>query len=106
MRPVGTHNYFVYIVTNRHRRVLYTGVTNNLNNRLFEHKEASWHGKRSYAGKYNAYHLIYYERFDFIEDAIAREKQIKGWLRKKKEELINSFNPEWRFLNDEVSEDI
>ena len=106
MKPIGTHNYFVYILTNKHKRVLYIGVTNDLNNRLFEHREESKHGKRSFAGKYNAYYLVYFEHFDLIEDAIAREKQIKGWLRKKKDELINSFNPEWKFLNDEVAEDI
>ena len=105
MKPIGTHNYFVYITTNKSKRVLYTGVTNDLTNRLVEHKEESKHGKKSYTGRYNAYFLIYYEHFDFIEDAIDREKQIKGWTRKRKEELIKSFNPEWRFLNEEVSDD-
>jgi len=100
VKPIGTHNYFVYIVTNRHRRVLYTGVTNDLVRRLQEHEEESYKGKRSYAGKYNCYHLVYYEHFDFIEHAIDREKQIKGWLRIKKEKLINDFNPKWEFLND------
>ena len=96
--------YCVYILTNRKQGVLYTGVTNNLQNRLFEHKEDSFKGKTSFTGKYNCYFLLYYEHFDFIEDAIDREKEIKGWTRKKKEDLITSFNPTWKFLNDEIEE--
>ena len=102
MKLKGTHNYFVYIITNRNKTVLYVGVTNDLNRRLFEHKEESFKGKRSFAGKYNCIHLVYYEHFYFIEEAIEREKQIKGWTRNKKDELITSFNPEWRFLEDDL----
>ena len=82
--------------------MLYTGVTNNLGGRLEEHKDDSFRGKRSFAGKYNCYYLLYYEHFDYIEYAIDREKEIKGWKRDKKEKLITNFNPDWRFLNDEI----
>ncbi len=102
MKPLGTHNYFVYIVTNAVKTVLYIGVTNDLSVRLYQHKEDSMNEKTHFAGKYNAYFLVYWERFQFIEDAIRREKQLKGWNRSKKEALINVFNPEWKFLNDEV----
>jgi putative endonuclease len=103
MKPVGTHNYFVYITTNKNKTVLYTGVTNDLFTRLFQHQQnAKPFTHSSFAGKYNAYYLLYYERFEFIEHAIEREKEIKGWRRSKKEALINSINPDWRFLNDEV----
>ena len=102
MKPIGTHNYFVYIVTNQKKTVLYTGVTNNLRRRLFEHKENSNTRRNTFAGKYNCYNLIFYERFQYITHAIDREKQIKGWKRFKKEALIYSINPEWHFLNDEI----
>jgi len=102
LKPIGTHNYFVYILTNNDKSVLYTGVTNDLERRLFEHKEDSIGGKKSYAGKYNCVNLIYYEHFDNIEYAIKREKKIKGWSRHKKKELISNFNSEWRFLNNEL----
>ena len=100
---MGSHNYIVYIVTNKNKTVLYTGVTNNINRRLYEHEESSkpfWYN--SFAGHYNAYFLLHYERYEFVEDAIAREKEIKGWRRSKKESLIKIENPKWRFLNDEV----
>ena len=103
MKTLGSHNYLVYIVTNKNKTVLYTGITNDMGRRLFEHEEASKPFRyKSFAGHYNAYLLLYYERFEFVEDAIAREKEIKGWRRIKKEALINSENPEWNFLNEEV----
>ena len=103
MKPVGTHNYFVYITTNQNKTVLYIGVTNDLYTRLIQHQQkAAAYTHTSFAGKYNAYYLLYYERFGEIEHAIEREKELKGWRRSKKEELINSFNAEWRFLNDEI----
>ena len=102
MKPIGTHNYFVYITTNSSKTVLYTGVTNNLAIRLQQHEADAKEKKVHFAGKYNAYHLIYFELFEYITHAIEREKEIKGWLRKKKEHLISNFNPGWRFLNDEV----
>ena len=103
MKTLGGHNYFIYILTNKNKTVLYTGVTNDLARRLYEHEQNSIPFRhRSFAGQYNAYFLLYYERFEFIEHAIAREKEIKGWRRSKKEALINSMNAEWKFLNDEI----
>lgn len=96
------HNYFVYIVTNFKKTVLYTGVTNDLRTRVLEHKSDSLGVKKSFAGRYNCHYLIYWERFQYVDHAIDREKEIKGWKRSKKENLINDFNPSWRFLNDEL----
>ena len=94
------HNYFVYILTNYKKTVLYTGVTNDLKQRLFEHKTGV--NTKSFTSRYKCYYLIYLERHQFIEHAIEREKEIKGWVRIKKEKLINEFNPDWKFLNDEI----
>jgi putative endonuclease len=103
MKPIGTHNYFVYITSNQNKTVLYIGVTNDLYTRLIQHKEnAAPVAHKSFAGRYNAYHLLWFERYNSIEHAIEREKEIKKWRRSKKVELINSFNPDWKFLNDEV----
>ena len=104
MKPIGTHNYFTYITTNKYKTVLYTGVTNNLPYRLWQHEEDAKSMKKTFAGKYNCYNLVYYEHFDYINDAIDREKEIKGWTRVKKEVLINSINAKWRFLNDDVED--
>jgi putative endonuclease len=105
MKPIGCHNYFVYIITNYEKTVLYTGVTNDIERRLFEHKTDSESKKLTFAGKYNCTYLVFHEHHFSIEHAIEREKQIKGWTRKKKENLIISFNPEWRFLNNEIREE-
>jgi putative endonuclease len=102
MKPIGTHNYYVYFTTNITRRVLYIGVTENLARRLWEHRQDAEGEKLHFAGKYNCIHLIYWERYGYVAHAIAREKQLKGWKRSRKVELINSFNPEWRFLNEEI----
>jgi len=95
------HNYFVYITTNPAKTVLYIGVTNDLRRRLFEHQENKGNNL-SFAGKYFCYNLVYFERFQYIQHAIEREKQLKRWSRKKKENLIKTENPNWNFLNDEV----
>ena len=95
------HNYFVYITTNPAKTVLYTGVTNDLRRRLFEHQENKG-VSNTFAGKFYCYNLLYYERFSNIEHAIDREKQIKNWSRKKKDYLINLSNSEWNSLNDET----
>jgi len=87
--------YYVYILTNKSNRVLYTGLTNNLERRCFEHKQKKIKG---FTTKYNIDKLIYYEIFDFIDLAIAREKQIKGYSRLKKEEIINKYNKDWKEL--------
>jgi len=94
------NEYFVYILTNYKKSVLYTGVTNDLKRRLSEHKEGL--NKASFTTKYNCYYLIYWDKFNDVEQAIDREKQIKGWVRIKKEKLINAFNVDWKFLNEEV----
>lgn len=93
--------YWIYILTNFTRIVLYTGVTNNLPQRVIEHY-LSRGDPQTFTGRYNAFYLLYYEEFRYILDAIAREKQIKGWSRKKKMALILSFNPEMKFLNAEL----
>ena len=98
VRVSEVHTYSVYIVTNPQATVLYTGVTNCLCQRLTEHWTSR--GKpASFAGKYFCFNLLYYENSPYIKDAIAREKEIKGWSRSKKLELIKAFNPEWLFLN-------
>jgi len=85
--------------------VIYIGVTNDLAVRLWQHKEDSFNNRsKTFAGRYKCINLIYYEHYDYIQDAIDREKEIKGWNRKKKELLIESTNPKWRFLNDEIEE--
>ncbi|MEY2479231.1 MAG: putative endonuclease [Verrucomicrobiota bacterium] len=97
MKP---QNYFVYIATNSDRHtVLYIGITNDLERRLNEHSLSR--GSR-FADRYNATKLIYFEAFSDPESAIAREKQLKDWSRKKKEELIARSNPEWRDLMNEM----
>jgi putative endonuclease len=91
--------YCVYIMTNAHHTVLYTGVTNHLARRVYEHK----HGLGSqFAKRYNAHDLVYYEVTDNVFSVIAREKQIKAGSREKKIELINSLNPEWKDLYQEI----
>lgn len=95
--------YVVYIVTNKNRTVIYTGVTNSLKDRIIEHYLNRGNVK-TFAGKYHAHNLIYYESFDYIMDAIWREKEIKGWSRKKKMALINTLNPKLKFLNEKIFE--
>ena len=95
------HNYFVYIVTNINKTVLYIGVTNDLQRRVYEHENGIMPG---FTKKYNCHFLIYYEHFQNIDDAISREKEIKKWRREKKEILINEFNPDWKSLNNEIYE--
>lgn len=101
MKTKGTHNYYVYILTNKAKTVLYTGVTNNLKDRLYFHNNPPPFSK-TFTAKHKCFYLIYYEHFFDIEDAIKREKQIKGKSRTKKEKTISDFNPEWKFLNDTI----
>ncbi|RMD61572.1 GIY-YIG nuclease family protein [Candidatus Parcubacteria bacterium] len=92
---MAERQYFVYIMTNTHNTVLYTGVTNDIHRRILEHRS----GKGSqFAKKYQVWKLVYVEIFETPYEAIAREKQIKGGSRGKKIELITSLNPEWRDL--------
>lgn len=89
------NNYYVYILTNR-SKTLYTGVTNDIIRRVYEHKQKLIPG---FTQKYNIEKLAYYEETVDVTAAIAREKQIKGWLRVKKIALIESMNPEWHDLS-------
>ena len=92
-------NYYVYILTNKRNTVLYTGVTNDLKRRVYEHREKLVSG---FTKKYNVYKLVFYEITNSIEVAIQREKQIKGGSRQKKIDLINGMNPGWRDLYEEL----
>jgi len=89
------HLYYVYILTNAYHKVLYTGVTNDLERRCYEHKQKKIKG---FTQKYNVDKLIYFEKFEFIDLAITREKQIKGYSRTKKFALIDQFNKGWKEL--------
>ena len=84
--------YYVYILTNKTHSALYIGVTNDIERRMNEHSDGKING---FTKKYNIKKLIYCEEYDNPNDAIAREKQLKGWRRSKKEDLINSQNPNW-----------
>ncbi|MFA5080176.1 MAG: GIY-YIG nuclease family protein [Candidatus Paceibacterota bacterium] len=89
-------NYYIYIITNYNNTVLYTGVTNDLERRIQEHKNKIIPG---FSNKYNLNKIVYYEQFSDIENAISREKQIKGGSRGKKIGLINNMNPKWEDLS-------
>src|SRR3989338_9222523 len=86
---------YMYILTNTHNTVIYVGITNDLTRRVREHKSRQIEG---FTKRFNISKLVYYEKFDRVEDAIRREKQLKPWARKKKEWLICSVNPSWRDL--------
>lgn len=86
---------YVYLMSNVMNSVLYTGVTNDLKKRVYEHKHSF---VDSFTKKYNVVKLVYYEIFDSIQSAISREKQIKGWIRKKKNDLVTAINPNWKDL--------
>ncbi len=90
--------YYVYIMTNQRHTVFYTGVTNDLARRVFEHKQKMIAG---FTKRYNVIKLIYYEVFLDINEAIAREKQVKDYRREKKFQLIREMNPNWKDLADE-----
>jgi len=91
--------FYIYILTNKNNRVLYTGVTSDLKRRIYEHREKFVEG---FSKKYNTNKLIYYEVFEDVEPAIARENQIKAGSRAKKIALIMEFNPEWNDLYEEI----
>lgn len=92
--------YYVYIMSNQNNTVLYAGMTNGLHTRTLNHKE----GRGGYfTKKYNINKLVYFEKYSHPDDAIAREKQIKNYSRKKKEELVNKFNPNWKDLFNELT---
>ena len=94
--------YYVYMLTNWNNKVLYTGITNNLERRIYEHKNKLVKG---FTAKYNVNKLVYYDYTSDVFSAIAREKEIKGWTRQKKNDLIQSMNPEWIDLSELWGED-
>ncbi len=91
--------FYVYILTNKINTVLYIGITNNLSRRLYEHQHDLIDG---FTKKYHVHKLIYYEAFHDPSTAIAREKQLKGWRREKKNMLIAKMNPNWDDLSSKV----
>jgi putative endonuclease len=93
---------FIYIVTNKYNNTFYIGVTSNLPNRIIEHIEKRY--ENSFSARYNLNKLVYYEQFQMIGDAIAREKQLKAGSRAKKIELIRSINPNWIDLFEEIKD--
>ncbi len=84
--------YYVYILTSKENTALYIGVTNDLRRRLIEHKNEIADG---FTKRYHLHKLVYYEKYSEINDAISREKQLKGWSRRKKNALIEKRNPDW-----------
>ena len=97
------HCYFVYILSNKRRR-LYIGVTNSLVRRVGEHKCKA--DPDSFTARYGIDRLVYFQRFQYIQDAIRRETEIKGWLRTKKIALIVETNPTWRDLSEDFGQSI
>ncbi len=97
MRPVA----YVYILTNRHHTVLYVGMTTDLRTRLWEHQKKINPG--SFTARYNAFKPVYYQGFATEEEAIERERFIKGKVRKWKNDLVKSMNPQWKDLTEEIN---
>jgi len=98
-KMMNEKQYCVYILTNAHHTVLYTGVTNNLIRRVLEHKNKE---RSAFTKKYNVDKLVYFECGPDIDQAILKEKQIKAGSRQKKVDLITAFNPEWKDLFDDL----
>ena len=92
------NQYFVYILTNKSNKVLYIGVTNDLERRIYEHKNKMVDG---FSKRYNLTKLVYFEETSDVKSAIEREKQLKNWHREWKKNLINRFNPDWKDLSRE-----
>lgn len=92
------HQYYLYIITNKKEGVLYIGVTNNIERRMFEHKNKLVKG---FSSKYNLDKLVYFETYQYIEDAVKREKNMKKWKRDWKIKLIVKKNPTWKDLSEE-----
>ena len=93
------HNYYVYILASR-KRVLYVGVTNDLVRRVSEHKQGALPG---FTRRYNVDRLVYFEHTHDVSGALAREKEVKGWVRARKIALVESQNPEWRDLYADIA---
>ena len=92
-----TNSYFVYILANWNHSVLYIGVTNDLQRRVYEHRQELVEG---FTKKYHVHKLVYYEHTGDVKAALAREKQLKGWRREKKEALVETMNPDWNDLSE------
>mgnify|MGYP000282967608 CR=1 FL=1 len=90
------HQYYLYIISNKHNSTLYIGVTNDLERRMFEHKNKLVSG---FTAKYNVNKLMYFEDFQYVNDALKREKQLKNWNRQWKIDLIEKENKEWKDLS-------
>jgi putative endonuclease len=93
--------FYIYILTNELRTVFYTGVTNDLLQRITEHYQNRGQ-QTTFCGRYNVYWLLYFEGHKYINNAIARENEIKGWRREKKLKLVAEMNPALTFLNEEI----
>jgi len=91
-------HYYVYLLTNWNNKVMYVGMTNNLERRIYEHKNKLING---FTKKYNINKLVYYEETSDVNSALSREKEIKKWRREKKDTLVLNSNPEWKDLSDE-----
>ena len=98
---MDSQQYYIYMMTNKNNTVIYTGITNNLKRRIYEHKEKLVEG---FTRKYNITKLLYYEIFRSVEEAILREKQIKAGSRAKKIVFIDSMNPDWKDLYEDLWE--
>ena len=92
----STGKYYVYLITNWNNKVMYVGVTNNLERRIYEHKKKLVKG---FTKKYNINKLVYFEETPDVAVAINREKEIKKWRREKKDQLVNKINPTWKDLS-------
>jgi putative endonuclease len=92
----STRRYYVYLITNWNNKVMYVGVTNNLERRIYEHKKKLVKG---FTKKYNVNKLVYFEETQDVTTAINREKEIKKWRREKKNQLVNRINPTWQDLS-------
>ncbi|MEJ2213436.1 MAG: GIY-YIG nuclease family protein [Gammaproteobacteria bacterium] len=92
--------FYIYFLTNWNNQILYIGVTNNLQRRLFEHRKGIVEG---FTKKYNLKKLVYFEQTDDVYSAISREKQLKKWRREKKNNLVESLNPDWCDLAEDFS---
>jgi putative endonuclease len=95
----GYHTYYVYIITNSYRTTFYIGMTNDLAKRLEQHHQNIVKGKKTFASKHNVEFLVLYEKFTWVQQAILREKELKGWRRDKKLDLIRAFNSNFEFMN-------
>jgi len=92
-------SYYIYIMTNKYNKVLYTGITNDLNRRVYEHKNNLIEG---FTKRYNCHKLVWFEECNDINGSIAQEKRMKKWKREYKENIINELNPDWKDLSNDL----